>query len=367
MKRLLFSRWSQVVFSLALLTQCRPNPSSTPVAPNAQTPPNVEADEKDPVVTPPVETPPVEAVKKIPAVSPPAPRFVQHPALPMKKIGTLTQEVSSLALHPDCRAVAAGAKHWELARLGADGKLAWSTRAARVPCPTGNRCTEFPRAQFLPNDNVVAMMDGDSLRMFNPRGRMLALRGGFLQAVLDFRASPDGKIVGALYPHGLALWRTSGGLIRKQEIQGATAFDFVFTSTSGKKIQVAAARKALQFDLDFSNEKTLHELDGAVIGVSQSLFLTTSRAYDLEKVAQSLPHAPGARALRLLPLKFPHVLAVHSGKYVILHVSGEHTFEEWELTGVLPSADPVTAANAGCVAIASGADVYFVALPASLP
>ncbi len=189
MKCLPLTRWFLLPLTLALFSQCRPNPSSGPAGAKQEPRKDpVEADAKnpDPKLAPPPRNPPVEAVKKAPVVKAPELQFVTHPPLALKKIGTLTQPVQSLSLHPECKAVAAGAKNWELARLGADGKLAWSTRKTQVPCPANNRCSEFPRAQFLPNDNLVAMMDGDSLRMFNSRGRMLALRGGFLQAVLDF-------------------------------------------------------------------------------------------------------------------------------------------------------------------------------------
>jgi len=374
MKCIPLSRWFLLPLMLALFTQCRPNPSATPVDPKMETPKNpVEADAKnpDPKLPPPPMNPPVEAVKKAPVVKVPELQFVTHPSLALKKIGTLTQPVQSLALHPECKAVAAGARNWELARLGADGKLAWSTRKTQVPCPANNRCSEFPRAQFLPNDNLVAMMDGDSLRMFNSRGRMLALRGGFLQAVLDFRVSRDGKVAGALYPHGLALWRTSGGLLRKQEIPGATAFDFDAGTGPGKKIVVAIGNKIVQYDLDFTNEKTLLELDGPVIDFTANQYLTGTRSYGPEKSTSPTPAAnplpPQSRVLRSMPGLPQHVLAVRSGKLVILKRQATPTVEVWELAGVTPGAEPVTAVNDRCLAIASGTDVYLLMLPLPLP
>ncbi|MBU1068756.1 hypothetical protein KJ975_04225 [Myxococcota bacterium] len=384
MKRPPFSRWFLLPLTLVLLTQCRPSPSATPVDPKNQTPQQpVEAKAKQPGSTlpqPPVN-PPVEAVKKVPAPKAPEFRFVSHPSLTLKKIGSLTQPVQSLALHPNCKAVAAGAKNWELARFGADGKLAWSTRKVQVACPAGNRCSEFPRAQFMPNDNLVAMMDGDSLRMFNPKGRMLALRGGFLQAVLDFRVSPDGKIVGALYPHGLALWRTSGGLLHKVEIPGASQFFIV-----GKDyVRVAIDNKIVPYKLASKEGKTEYELDGPVMAMVGELdylsqfFLTRKFFYFWDKGFYSFPFSPDTRPLLPVSRSRFLVLVVRGGKFWLQSPtnslegkSATPTINTWELVGVTlagvtPGADPVTAANDKCIAIASGNDVYFLALPDPLP
>ncbi|MBU1244619.1 hypothetical protein KJ612_15570 [Myxococcota bacterium] len=371
--------------TLVLLTQCRPSPSATPVDPKNQTPQQpVEAKNKqtDPTLPPPPMNPPVEAAKKTPPKTPEF-RFVSHPSLTLKKIGSLTQPVQSLALHPDCKAVAAGAKNWELARFGADGKLAWSTRKVQVACPAGNRCNEFPRAQFLPNDNIVAMMDGDSLRMFNPKGRMLALRGGFLQAVLDFRVSPDGKLVGALYHHGLALWRTTGGLLRKVEIPGATRFVF----SRSNEISIVVGKDILVYPLDLSHGTSILQLDNALLELGegadfQRSFLTSRRWYKWDKDFYYYPIAEGSVALRSVSTHLHRLLSVRDGRYVlqfpshslmvsmagtIVHRTTDRTYDEWELAGVTPGADPVTAANDKCIAIASGNDVYFLALPDPLP
>ncbi|PKN44643.1 MAG: hypothetical protein CVU59_11170 [Deltaproteobacteria bacterium HGW-Deltaproteobacteria-17] len=378
MKRPPLSRWFLLPLTVALLTQCRPSPSATPVDPKTRTPPQpVEAKDKQKGTTlpqPPV-APPVEAVKKAPAPKRPEFRFVSHPSLTLKKIGSLTQPVQSLALHPNCKAVAAGAKNWELARFGSDGKLAWSTRKVQVACPAGNRCSEFPRAQFLPNDNLVAMMDGDSLRMFSPKGRMLALRGGFLQAVLDFRVSPDGKIVGALYPHGLALWRTTGGLLRKVEIPGATSFDFFFRNVDGKTLKslhVASGDQILGFDLEFKERVELHKLDGPVLSLSGSDYLTPKSTYLSDKTLSARPLPPDSRVFLILPSGEHRMIAVRDGKFMILGPHNQQTgspriVDTWELAGVTPGADPVVAANDKCLAIASGNDVYFLTLPDPLP
>ena len=369
MRRSLSSRLLLLTFTIALLTQCRP--TAAPADPTTTTtPPPVEPDVKGPAPTP--VPPPVEATKKVVPPKPLEPElvFVSHPAVTLKKLGSLTQPVQSLALHPECKAVLAGAKNWDLARLGVDGKVAWTTRAVPVRCPAGNRCSEFPRARFLPNDHVVAMMDGDSLRMFSPRGKMMALRGGFLQHVLDFRVSPDGKLVGALYPHGLALWRTSGGLLRKVEIPGATAFDFAFRTRDGKtekSIMVAVDDRVLEFGLELAGSKELWKLDGPVVDFRSYQFLTARTRYETEKslhpTPQSSPLPPGTRALRLVATGFLGVLAVHEGKYVYLRRHPAPQVELMPLEGVTPGTEPVTAENGKCVAIAAGKDVWFAMVP----
>jgi len=375
MRRFFSSRLFLLPLVLVLLPQCRP--AAAPAAsPKTTTPPPMEPDGKEPVTPPTPMTPPTEAPKKVALPTPREPElaFVSHPAVALKKLGTLTQPVQSLALHPECKAVLAGAKNWELARLGADGKLAWTTRNAPVRCPTGNRCAEFPRAAFLPNDHVVAMMDGDSLRMFSPRGKMMALRGGFLQHVLDFRASPDGKLVGALYPHGLALWRVTGGLLRKVEIPGATAFDFEHRTLDGKTekfVLVAVDDRVLEFGLELAASKELWKLDGPVVDFRAGQFLTARTRYETEKsqppTPDNRPLPPGTRALRVVA-NAPHgVLAIRDGKYVFLRRHPAPRVELLPLDGAIPDAEPVTAANGKCVAIAAGNDVWFARLPDPLP
>jgi hypothetical protein len=376
MRRLRFSPILFLALTVALLPQCRP--AAAPADPVTTTPP-VEPVAKTPAPTPdptPV-TPPAEAAKK---TLPPPPKepelvFVSHPAVQLKKLGALTQPVQSLALHPDCKAVLAGAKNWELARLGADGKTAWTTRKTPVNCPPGNRCSEFPRAAFLPNDHVVAMMDGDSLRMFSPRGKMMALRGGFLQHVLDFRVSPDGKLVGALYPHGLALWRVSGGLLRKVAIPGARAFDFAFTTNcegkQEKHVLVSVDNRVLEFGLELDNSTELWKLDGPVVDFSSTRFLTAGTRYEAFQSVPPTPDGtllpPGTRSLRVTPAGPHWALVVRDEKYGLLRRHPTSRVSFLPLEGVTPGADPVTAANGKCVAIASGKEVWFAKLPDPLP
>jgi hypothetical protein len=371
-----------LLLTFTLSTRCRPAATTT----EAATTPPVEAPAKTPAKTPEKTptpdttpmTPPTEAVKKTapePPVKEPEPVVVSHPAVTLKKLGSLTQPVRSLALHPECKAVLAGAKNWELARLGADGKTVWTTRTAPVRCPAGNRCSEFPRALFLPNDHVVAMMDGDSLRMFSPRGKMMALRGGFLQHVLDFRVSVDGKLVGALYPHGLALWRTSGGLLRKVEIPGAAAFDFAFTTNCEgkpeKHVLVSVDDRVLEFGLELAGSRELWKLDGPVVDFHATAFLTAKTRYETFGGVPPAPESTGlltdTRPLRVLPSRPHWVLAVREGKYALLRRQPASKVAVVPLEGVTPGADPVTAVNGKCVAIASGNEVWFARLPDSLP
>ncbi len=370
MRRLFPSRLFLLPLVLAWLPQCRP--AAAPAAGPQTTTPPAETDAKAPVTPPSPMTPPAEAPKKVIPPPPKEPELVfrTHPAVTLKKIGSLTQPVQSLALHPECKAVLAGAKNWELARLGADGKTVWTTRTAPVRCPAGNRCAEFPRAAFLPNDHVVAMMDGDSLRMFSPKGRMMALRGGFLQHVLDFRVSPDGKLAGALYPHGLALWRTTGGLLRKVEIPGASAFDFDFRTRDGKTekfIMVGVDDRVLEFGLELAASKELWKLDGPVVDFGARQFLTAKSRYETEKseppTPDNRPIPPGTRGLRVVTTRFHWVLAIRDGKYVLLRRHPAPLVELLPIEGVTPVAEPVTAANGKCVAIASGNEVWFAMVP----
>lgn len=374
MNRLRFSPVHFLALCVALLPQCRP--TAAPADPTTTTTP-VEPDAKGPALPPPPRTPPTEATKKVVPPPPKEPElvFVSHPAVALKKLGSLTQPVQSLALHPECKAVLAGAKNWELARLGADGKTTWTTRSVPVRCPAGNRCSEFPRAAFLPNDHVVAMMDGDSLRMFSPRGKMMALRGGFLQHVLDFRVSPDGKLVGALYPHGLALWRTSGGLLRKVEIPGAAAFDFAFTTDcegkAEKQVLVSVDDRVLEFGLELAGSRELWKLDGAVIDFRATGFLTAKTRYETFHGVPPSPEStsvpPGTRALRVASARQPWTLAVRGEKFVLLRRHPDSKVTVLPFEGVTPGAATVTAANEKCVAIAAGHDVWFAKLPDPLP
>jgi hypothetical protein len=61
------------------------------------------------------------------------------------------------------------------------------------------------------------------------------------------------------------------------------------------------------------------------------------------------------------------VLAVLGEKFVLLRRHPAPKVELIPLEGVTPGTDPVTAANAKCVAIASGKDVWFAKLADPLP
>lgn len=358
-------------FSL-IMTGCTPGKS--PVNPPARNPehPNTESGDtqrepENPKPPDPVDLPGPTGEK---APEPPTgPTFVAHPELKLRKIGSLSREVGSLAIHPKCTAVAAGAPQWELARFGADGKQHWNTRKGNftVTCPPKNRCDEIPRARFLANDNIIAAMDGDSLRQFNRAGRVQSFRGGFLEAVLDFGISPDSRLAGALYSHGLGLWRTAGGLLQKKEVDGASRF------LLRNRTMVTADRNKLNFmSHDFKSFRT-QELDGAVVdlsGTGHIWVLTNTRAYRYDD--QPIPPisfslAPDSRPLHLVTETLPPmVLAIREGN-LVLQKRAEETVFEWKLSGVPLAETPVTAAAPGCVAIASGPDVYFLVLPNPMP
>ncbi len=134
---------------------------------------------------------------------------------------------------------------------------------------------------------------------------------------------------------------------------------------------VAVGNKIVQYDLDFTNDKTLLELDGPVIDLTANQYLTGTRSYGPERITTpppaSSPLPPQSRGLRSMPGLSRHVLAVRGGKLVILKLQATQTVEVWELAGVTPGAEPVTAVNDRCLAVASGADVYFLMLPVPLP
>ncbi len=348
-----------------LLAQCRP--ASSPRTAEKPKPEDVpQPSEKRPALEPETKnTEPAEvpADAGIPALPPPPVfRVTSRGEIPLRKLGSLSQNVAFVKVHPKCTGGLAAAAQWELARFDSSGKLAWSTRKNGIACPHGNRCHETPRAAVLPNENVVAVLDGDSLRMFNARGRMMALRGGFLQATLDFGVSPDGKLVAALYPHGLALWRATGGLVRKQELPGATRFSFDYTQ--GRHVQVLIGREVRRYELDFSGEPVTRTLADDGVDLLRNRVLT---------VRESLGPADAVRLpadlqpLRLVSTGMHVVLGMRAGRMVIQKLAaGENQttdVQEWEITGISWKTPILADVNEGCLAAADGADVYFALLP----
>lgn len=353
-----------------LMARCRPpaKPSTAngPHAAGAALPVSVSAEASGKLSGPerpegkPSLSPPAEAPRKS---VPPAPRFRVTPRgeIDLRKVGQLSRNATSLTVHPKCTGFLAAAPFWELARFDAAGKRIWSTKNT-VTCPHGNRCHETPRAAFLPNENVVAVMDGDSLRMFSQKGRMMALRGGFLQSVLDFAVSPDGKMVAALYPHGLAMWRAAGGLIRKPEIPGAVRFSF--DNSRGKYIQVVVGREIRRYPLDFSGEPVTRTVTEDVVDILRDRVLTTVRSMGPDD-AVVLP--PDFTPRRIVSAGMHLILGLRGSRMVIVRpvpaAGGDIDVQEWEIRGIPDVSSAVVDVSEGCIAAASGTDVYFALLP----
>lgn len=289
-------------------------------------------------------------------------RVTQRDAVSLRKLGSISRNITTLSLHPKCMGVLVGAPHWTLARFDGAGNLLWSTEKTLV-CPYANRCHETPRAAFLPNENVVALLDGDSLRMFNTRGRMMALRGGFLQSVFDFGVSPDGKFIAALYPHGLAIWRATGGLVRKPEIPGATRFTFD-DSQETRKVVVVVGSQVRRYSLDFKGEPETKSVFGDVLDVRKNHILTTAHSLSPDDTV-TLP--ADLKPLRIVSTGMHVLLGMRNARLVIVHltVTDDSTIDiqEWEITGFPDKTLPVVDVNEGCIAVAVGASVYFSLLP----
>lgn len=289
-------------------------------------------------------------------------RVTQRDAVSLRKLGSISRDITTLSLHPKCMGVLVGAPHWTLARFDDAGNLLWSTEKTLV-CPYANRCHETPRAAFLPNENVVALLDGDSLRMFNTRGRMMALRGGFLQSVFDFGVSSDGKFIAALYPHGLAIWRATGGLMRKPEIPGATRFTFD-DSQETRKIVVVVGSQVRRYSLDFTGEPETQTVSGDVVDVRKNRILTTTHSLSSHETV-TLP--ADFKPLRIVSTSMHVLLGMRNARLVMIHltVTADPTIniQEWEITGFPEKTLPVVDVNEGCIAVAVGASVYFSLLP----
>ncbi|MDA3863278.1 MAG: hypothetical protein PF689_05345 [Deltaproteobacteria bacterium] len=145
--------------------------------------------------------------------------IVQGDPIQFKKIKVkIKTRINAFDVSSDCKNIAVGGKMMDLSLITKNGKNKWQINHIRNTCQ-GKRCTEGVVPFFLTdNKKIIAALNGDTLRKFNIQGKALAFRGGYPGRIKKFSLFNSKKYVAAQYRHGLAVWRTTIGLVGKIKI-----------------------------------------------------------------------------------------------------------------------------------------------------
>ncbi|MBU1240226.1 hypothetical protein KJ865_11005, partial [Myxococcota bacterium] len=268
-----------------------------------------------------------------------------------------------IAVNADCTHVAAGSTGMTVGVVATTKGKAWKRSDVRNVC-AGPSCHEGARVGFIQGNRwLMAAINGDTIRKFSLKsGRLAPFRGGFGGRIQDFVVSPH--YVAALYKHGLAVWRTTVGLISKKKQPGMVRL------FGGPRVLLLASKQSLT--LVSRGGKTMATalvdslpMDARPVKKGWAvLFAKKVVLYSatLKKTA-SMPLLPNHRGILLVPSKaaFPGVITA-SGSDLSLLTHDKNQFAGVALKGVptFKSGTTRLAAGSKCIALSQDKGLWFV-------